>query len=148
MRDNGAMSQPATCPGCGEAMHEMQEESVVVDFCAACGGLWLDQGELAAKGAKLPEKLAPVTPGTGRSCPRCMKPLGTFHAGEVEVDSCASCGGLYLDRGELERLRDQTTGEERRADVEAFGRDVKETGTNVALWASVQALSALLDGIL
>ena len=108
----------------------------------------LDRGELAAKGAKLPERLPPVTPGTGRSCPRCVAPLGTFRAGTVEIDTCGSCGGMYVDRGELESLVEQTKDETARADAEALGRDAKEVGQNVALWVCVQALSALLDGIL
>jgi Zn-finger nucleic acid-binding protein len=129
-------------------MKEMREARVVVDLCRACGGMWLDQGELATKGAKLPERLAPVKPGTGRSCPRCAESLGTFDAGAVQIDACAACGGLYLDRGELERLVEQTKDAERGAAASSLGHDAKEVGENVGLWLCVQALSAVLDGIL
>jgi Zn-finger nucleic acid-binding protein len=129
-------------------MKEMREGRVVVDLCPACEGLWLDAGELAAKGAKLPERLARVKRGKARSCPRCAEPLGTFDAGAVEIDACAVCAGLYLDRGELERLVQQAKDEERSATATSLGRDAKEVGENVGLWVGIEALSALLDGIL
>jgi Zn-finger nucleic acid-binding protein len=129
-------------------MKEMREGRVVVDLCAACEGLWLDAGELAAKGAKLPERLKRVTRKKGRSCPRCAKPLAAFDAGAVEIDACSVCGGLYLDRGELEQLVEQTKHEEGRAAAGSLGHDAKEVGENVGLWVCLEALSALLDAIL
>jgi Zn-finger nucleic acid-binding protein len=129
-------------------MKEMREGRVVVDLCPACEGLWLDAGELAAKGARLPERMVRVRRGKSRSCPRCAKPLRTFDAGAVEIDACAVCAGLYLDRGELERLVQQAKDEEGRAAAASLGRDAKEVGENVGLWVCLEALSALLDGIL
>jgi hypothetical protein len=35
------------CPKCGTRLAEESLESVVVDVCPACHGLWLDDGELA-----------------------------------------------------------------------------------------------------
>lgn len=35
-----------TCPRCGERLHERVEHGVRIDECPACGGLWLDKGEL------------------------------------------------------------------------------------------------------
>jgi Zn-finger nucleic acid-binding protein len=37
-------------------------------------------------------------------CPRCRKPLHSQRSGETEIDTCAECGGLFLDRGELNRI--------------------------------------------
>jgi ribosomal protein L37AE/L43A len=34
------------CPKCGEKLVEMTQAEVVVDECPACGGMWLDKGEL------------------------------------------------------------------------------------------------------
>ena len=36
------------CPKCGEHLHELQVESVTIDKCPACNGIWLDDGELEA----------------------------------------------------------------------------------------------------
>ena len=66
-------------------MQELQEEGTAVDFCAACGGIWLDKGELEAKGAKLPDGLARVTLGAGRECPRCAAALATMRGQAVEI---------------------------------------------------------------
>jgi hypothetical protein len=35
------------CAGCGGAMRPLRLRGVVVDLCFACGGLWLDRGELS-----------------------------------------------------------------------------------------------------
>ena len=34
------------CPVCKEPMLIIEHEAVEVDCCAACGGIWLDAGEL------------------------------------------------------------------------------------------------------
>lgn len=37
-------------------------------------------------------------------CPKCGEELGTLRLRGVSVDNCASCGGLWLDAGELDEL--------------------------------------------
>lgn len=34
------------CPACQTVMREREKESVIVDVCPACKGMWLDHGEL------------------------------------------------------------------------------------------------------
>ena len=34
------------CPKCGETLDLRKVDDVEVDVCGACGGLWLDKGEL------------------------------------------------------------------------------------------------------
>ncbi len=34
-------------------------------------------------------------------CPKCGQQLATEQCGEVEIDVCPSCKGVWLDRGEL-----------------------------------------------
>jgi Zn-finger nucleic acid-binding protein len=36
------------CPRCGGKLEEVERESVKVDRCRACAGIYLDQGELEA----------------------------------------------------------------------------------------------------
>ena len=37
-------------------------------------------------------------------CPKCMNPMRQYERNRVVVDQCTECGGLFLDRGELEAL--------------------------------------------
>lgn len=44
-------------------------------------------------------------------CPKCGMQLQTVKQGNVEIDSCFNCGGVFFDKGELEALianREQT----------------------------------------
>lgn len=45
-----------------------------------------------------------LVPEGQRTCPRCQTPLQTADSKGVLVDLCASCQGLWLDRGELNRV--------------------------------------------
>jgi ribosomal protein L37AE/L43A len=38
-------------------------------------------------------------------CPRCGGDLSERHAEHVKIDECAECGGIWLDKGELDQLR-------------------------------------------
>lgn len=44
-------------------------------------------------------------------CPKCGLDLQTIHhlAGNVDVDVCLNCNGIWLDAGELETLQKHTT---------------------------------------
>ncbi len=39
-------------------------------------------------------------------CPACKKAMITLELADVEIDHCVSCGGIWLDSGELELLMD------------------------------------------
>jgi Zn-finger nucleic acid-binding protein len=39
-------------------------------------------------------------------CPKCQGPMRGYERSGVTVDQCADCRGIFLDRGELERLVD------------------------------------------
>jgi Zn-finger nucleic acid-binding protein len=40
------------------------------------------------------------------TCPKCSGTMRTYERNGVHVDQCADCRGIFLDRGELERLVD------------------------------------------
>jgi uncharacterized protein len=40
------------------------------------------------------------------TCPKCGGDMRTYERNGVHVDQCSDCRGLFLDRGELERLVD------------------------------------------
>ena len=37
-------------------------------------------------------------------CPVCSTPMVLDYIGKVEVDLCPDCGGIFLDRGELQEI--------------------------------------------
>ena len=40
------------------------------------------------------------------TCPKCHGSMRTYERNGVHVDQCTECRGIFLDRGELERLVD------------------------------------------
>jgi len=38
------------------------------------------------------------------TCPKCHGAMRTYERNSVHVDQCTECRGIFLDRGELERL--------------------------------------------
>ena len=43
------------------------------------------------------------------TCPKCMAEMRHYERSGVTVDQCLECRGIFLDRGELERLIDAET---------------------------------------
>jgi uncharacterized protein len=39
-------------------------------------------------------------------CPKCQSPMRSYERNGVTIDQCTGCRGVFLDRGELERLVD------------------------------------------
>ncbi len=43
------------------------------------------------------------------TCPKCHGTMRQYERSGVTVDQCTDCRGIFLDRGELERLADAET---------------------------------------
>jgi uncharacterized protein len=43
-------------------------------------------------------------------CPKCQSEMRSYERNGVVVDQCTGCRGVFLDRGELERLVDAEGG--------------------------------------
>jgi Zn-finger nucleic acid-binding protein len=43
-------------------------------------------------------------------CPKCAAEMVTFERSGIHLEQCRECRGIYLDRGELERLVDAESG--------------------------------------
>jgi uncharacterized protein len=43
------------------------------------------------------------------TCPKCQGQMRQYERSGVTVDQCTECRGVFLDRGELERLMDAET---------------------------------------
>ncbi|MBI3267447.1 MAG: Bax inhibitor-1 family protein [Planctomycetes bacterium] len=101
------------CPKCSGYMFERRVRGVLVDLCAKCDGVWLDRTELAAlthTAADVPQVAVAPRP-TAFACPRCGAILHErpyADSSPLELDVCTACNGVYLDRGELERIQGLT----------------------------------------
>lgn len=45
-----------------------------------------------------------TNPGAGMPCPVCAVPLAMSERQGVEIDYCPQCRGVWLDRGELDKI--------------------------------------------
>jgi uncharacterized protein len=45
-------------------------------------------------------------PSQALTCPKCGGEMRSYERNGVTVDQCGDCRGIFLDRGELERLID------------------------------------------
>jgi Zn-finger nucleic acid-binding protein len=104
------------CPKCDEVLDRLSSGGVEVDICESCGGIWLDRGELAklkirantedlaqlAQRASGGRVVPPTSARIKLPCPVCEGVLLPLQIGQVAIDRCQSCQGLWLDRGELE----------------------------------------------
>ena len=112
------------CPACGRALTEVAAGEVMVDACrSGCGGLWFDHREIKklddaneeAGDALVFERGAgvQVDASARRKCPKCPDTVMMRHVYSprrpVEVDECPSCGGFWLDGGELARIRTEAS---------------------------------------
>jgi Zn-finger nucleic acid-binding protein len=100
------------CPGCDYPLIVLEVEGVEIDHCLACGGVWLDAGELellladAANKDELMRSLEADVQGKEKKvrCPICRKQLQKVDYGtgkKVRLDKCPNNDGLWFDRGEL-----------------------------------------------
>ena len=85
--------------------------NIIIDVCPKCKGIWLDKGELGKllKDKKLTNYLTKHIGTKSRSpmiCPRCCNTMDIEKAEDIEVDVCLTCNGVWLDEGELEKLKE------------------------------------------
>lgn len=50
-----------------------------------------------------------TNPGVGMPCPVCAVPLVMSDRQGVEIDYCPQCRGVWLDRGELDKIIERST---------------------------------------
>lgn len=100
------------CPTCKYPLIVVEIEEIEIDHCLACGGVWLDGGELelllagAGNRDELMGSLEAAAAGNEKAvrCPICSKTLQKVACGvekKIRLDKCPSNDGLWFDRGEL-----------------------------------------------
>jgi len=100
-------------------MISLELNEVEVDHCVACGGVWLDSGEmeLLLDGAANRERIMaelradPSIMEERRRCPICDHKMEKVRGGledRIILDRCTKNGdGVWLDRGELHHVVSQ-----------------------------------------
>jgi Zn-finger nucleic acid-binding protein len=103
------------CPRCIRLFLESKRilgsdsaDEVEIDYCTNCLGIWFDAGELTQilRSAE-PDLHVPIgAVSANMPCPRCAAGLNRFvyPATYVDVDGCSTCGGLWLDGGEMREI--------------------------------------------
>lgn len=142
------------CPACNAALVEKKAGPVTVDVCVdGCAGIWFDNFELQKMddgSDSAGEALLSLSPRTTpsvtekRSCPRCpgVRLRRFFHSvkKQVEIDECPQCAGIWLDAGELSRLRATfRTEADRKQAAEAYFRDLFDSSLDGQARVSAQS---------
>lgn len=105
------------CVKCEGKLVTVRIDDVSVDQCDRCGGIWFDAHELERvlrRGRGHLEALArrgthrPGDDARRGHCPRCggdgyLVQIASPNAA-IHVDTCAICGGKWLDGGEIDVL--------------------------------------------
>ncbi|HTO24759.1 MAG TPA: zf-TFIIB domain-containing protein [Gaiellaceae bacterium] len=110
------------CPACSHALTPLSVGELTVDACeGGCGGVWFDHYELRkvdepseALGDQLldvqRDPSVVVDPSKRYDCPKCndgvvmMRHFWSVRR-EITIDECPECGGIFLDAGELAKIR-------------------------------------------
>lgn len=163
--------KPIKCPACQEEMIKIfvPSQGVNVDVCLnGCGGIYFDNREynyfdeqhenideiiksIEGKTFKSVDETLP------RTCPACGARMAKHYASikkEVLIDDCYSCGGKFLDNGELQKIRSQyATDTERSEDIMKYiystvGKELKALDDETKrLRAKRSPLKKLIDKI-
>lgn len=107
------------CPKCKSEMETVKYESVEVDRCKGCKGIWFDEFEAGdLKGLKGAESIDTGDPSVGKEynqigdihCPKCeakMIKMVDNRQPHIWYEGCAACYGLFFDAGEFADYKEE-----------------------------------------
>ena len=109
------------CPSCQGELKGIDYRGILIDECEDCKGRWFDNDELRKAKDKTDDDLRWLdfdpfgeeadkykTPYEGKVCPRCSVKMVslTYQDSGVIIDKCNNCQGVWLNRGEFEKVVD------------------------------------------
>lgn len=103
------------CPVCKNVLKAVQYEGVRVQFCMPCKGFFLKPNELKriqeTQEVEVSMDMAPPSRSgdkVTRFCPSCDLAMAKKKHGKVSstiIDICEACNGIWVDKGELQRIQ-------------------------------------------
>ncbi len=108
------------CPKCSAAMEKVQYESIEVDRCTDCRGIWFDMLEQEhLKALEGSEEIDIGDPEVGKqtnivdqiNCPVCDTRMIRMVDGRqphIWFESCTVCYGVFFDAGEFRDYKQET----------------------------------------
>lgn len=110
------------CPSCQAAATSKILHSVTIDECSSCEGIWFDSDEMRIAKDSIDADLNWLDPhfaintdeirakNSQLGCPKCKnQKLVTLYYDNtnIEIDLCCGCHGMWLQKGELEKIIEQ-----------------------------------------
>jgi Zn-finger nucleic acid-binding protein len=103
------------CPDCKQVMVALELAEVEIDYCPACGGVWLDAGELdilMGHTGEMPDFVKSLQTAENCAekpikCPICarkMTKVAPPDDSSLILDTCPAGEGVWLNKGELESV--------------------------------------------
>lgn len=136
------------CPRDNVEMNHRDLDSVVFEECPQCGGIWIKHEELRkAKDMADPDlgwmdfeiwkeedRFQPQL--SALICPEDNSPMVSVKYGETDivVDYCPQSGGIWLDKGELEKI------------IQSLENELEEMDTSEYIRASLGEAKELVTG--
>jgi Zn-finger nucleic acid-binding protein len=163
------------CPKCHQTLEGIDYEGVHIETCPACGGDWLDAGQLGsivqARKGRFNEQeclaIAQAATITGTklaglnrhlTCPTCGGTTNPENYGDdtgLIVDKCTSCHGVWLERGEIEKIEELVEGwdDGLPADLTKYGPKLREAMVQEEAFEKVhishfRLINAMINGVL
>ena len=108
------------CPKCSAAMEKVQYESIEVDRCTDCKGIWFDMLEQEhLKAIEGSEEIDIGDPEVGKqtnivdqiTCPVCKSRMIRMVDGRqphIWFESCTVCYGVFFDAGEFRDYKQES----------------------------------------
>ncbi len=139
------------CPACRVSMQEKVYESIKLDECPSCQGVWLDEGEVKqiaedrSLAFSLDQKLKVLDLGLApdsehrRHCPKCKSELTLVQYAVdsgIYIDRCPNKHGIFLDSGEIESIQiffERVSGQNHSEKREKLHRVCPNDGTPLSL---------------
>ena len=118
------------CPNCKSTLQTIDYEGIQIETCPDCEGEWLDAQELKhivqVREVRFDKEerqaiaaATTITPINVKRedrdlrCPKCSGTTDALNYGGdtgIVIDKCTTCGGIWLDKGEMERIQQVVEG--------------------------------------
>lgn len=131
------------CPKCEQSLEEFSIQGIGVERCKKCGGIWFGKDELKKIRDERDKNLSWLDfdlwsdanqleseEGDFISCPNDSKDLFKIKYGTsgVIVDVCLDCYGVWLDKGELDKILNKL---EEKVNSETLPEYLKDLGEEI-----------------